>query len=1093
MSADVATFSSHEDLTLSPSPSSTDVTPLPSPRPHAHLPDEIPSSPMSGLDDVTHVLVEQVTYEPSRKRVDRDSLTSETDDSSKRQRTEEVITAVPLDTISVAAPGNEAAQSVPDTSASLQPTAEQQEQPRQDTVQHYVSADANATDAASSLASIEFTAAQPATTAHHQINAQPATTDNDHTTVPASASTASADTIPLSCAFSSPAVDELTTLVSADSSSSAHPAASASFTLLPSATDSADTVAAHATHDAYNGHSIAEYIATEAHSHAPPASAVDAPAAATAATAASAHDAVSGYTDAEALQSAYTPSYPMTASATSDGAIAAEQIQTAHSSSAQGLEQYETSYQQPVAVSAAIDEQPSVAPSIYSAEYDSLSSPSPAGEQYQSERPFSSYPSSTSTLIDSEDEPDDESLLTTTEGDEEDEDEEDGYVARRRKRKSQSSRKSRSILCPACSSQHANEVDMYGHLAAAHNQHVCPNCQAAHTTADELKAHLNEHSRSRQHVCAFCGEGFTQSGHCKEHERIHTGEKPFVCPVPGCERGFSRNSYLKQHARIHTGEKRFVCSVDACGKGFRQSSTLKSHMRIHTGEKPYSCPLCPKMFRHGNTRKAHLVTEHPQSVAENPALLQLDDNCSVGSRTESSGDVSVPVAVEPAPVPAPAAAAPVVVVPQQVVTPQKPAAPAKTPNKRKTPARREPRSNAKGRRGDAMAQLTAAANGSSASSGGGSHPPHHNHSVLPDLMHPLPQHFPFPPFDMSKFEPPKPHDHSAPHSFPFSLPSLRLKTERMDGTTQPPRAHLPHFPFPFVPFPNTSGGTAFASPAIGSNGALPFPPIPLLPPPHLLPADHPLLALVARHGMPPADLPAHFFRLPPSRHAMRAAMNGASEAEVASEVRAEVDAEVEAATAAAVAGGVGASVSSLFTPAASFLSLQSSALGHMPTLSSGLFPTHVPSSPYPFHLPSPFIPSSSLLSAPSHLSSPTMLPAASMSASPPSLGLSLSGHFSSPSLLPSLMHSPSVPGLGMGGPLSVSLTDSPPFSTRLPPLHRGGRGGSGEVNGSRQGKTEAADVKVKVEGSDGESEEEGSELLEGIRRSKSIFQPLPSS
>ena len=235
-----------------------------------------------------------------------------------------------------------------------------------------------------------------------------------------------------------------------------------------------------------------------------------------------------------------------------------------------------------------------------------------------------------------------------------------------------------------------------------------------------------------------------------------------------------------------------------------------------------------------------------------------------------------------------------------------------------------------------MAQLTAAANGSTASSGGGSHPPHHNHSVLPDLLHPLPQHFPFPPFDMSKFEAPK-LDVPVSHSFPFSLPSQQVKTEAGDGSILPPRAHLPHFPFPFVPFPNTSGGTAFASPAVGSNGALPFPPIPLLPPPHLLPADHPLIAIVARHGMPPPDLPAHFFRLPPSRRAMRAAMNGASEAEVANEVRAEVDAEVEAATAAATATGVGSSsVSNLFTPAASFLSLQSSAVGHTPALSSSM-------------------------------------------------------------------------------------------------------------------------------------------------------------
>ena len=1123
MSADVVAFSqSHEDLTLSPSPSSTDVSPVPSPHQSfrlsgngsVHLPDEIPSSPLSGLDDAADVILATVTYEQSRKRTEHNGTLVSGAESNKRRRTEATTAATSAPAIDrrtaaehlSAANGHAATDAVTashsttttDPSYLNQPVSHDRQLALQavtaatdQLAQHGAASDhlTTTTDAASSLASIESTTAGP---------------NHIHTNGSAQATySLPADTHTVLDVSTPPASDALHSLEGTDASSVAIVATDTLSTAAPISSDHASAAVTDAGENATT--SLPMYDPSTTVRTATESQDAD-------------QSATNGFTTVGVAHSSYSApisahdSTPTDHPAALPDSATADQTRISPASNTNGTahhsdEQSTDDSNQPattVSTSAFVGEQSSTR-SLPSPSPDTASTSSAstsltvddsvtgiasttvpaldASEEYQTpQKPAAIV--HTSTTIDSEDEPEDEALLTTSEGDEDDMDDDDGYpISRRRKRKSQSSRKSRSILCPVCSSQHANEVDMYGHLASHHNQHTCPNCQAAYTDADSLKVHLIEHSRGRLHVCAFCGEGFTQSGHCKEHERIHTGEKPFICPVAGCQRGFSRNSYLKQHARIHTGEKRFVC--DLCDKGFRQSSTLKSHKRIHTGEKPYSCPLCTKSFRHGNTRKAHMLSEHGQIVAKDPSLLGLDDDASVGSvtRSESNGDVATTVAP--------------VVVPQPVVTPQKPAAPVKTPSKRKTPARtREPRSNAKSRRGDAMAQLTAAANGSTASSGGGSHPPHHNHSVLPDLLHPLPQHFPFPPFDMSKFEPPRP-DMPATHSFPFSIASSQVKTEAGDGSIQPPRAHLPHFPFPFVPFPNTSGGTSFAAPSVGSNGALPFPPIPLLPPPHLLPADHPLLALVARHGMPPPDLPAHFFRLPPSRRAMRAAMNGASEAEVANEVRAEVDAEVEAATAAATATGVRAgSVSSLFTPAASFLSLQSAAVGLMPALSSSLsFASHAATmSPYPFNLPSPSIPSSSLLSA-AHLSSPTLLPTSSSSASPPSLGLSLLSHFGSPSLLPSLMHSPTVPGLGLGGPLGV-MTDSPPFSTRLPPLHRGVRGGSGEasgLNGTRRVKVEAAEVEAEAESSDDESDEEESELEEGERRSKSIFQPTLST
>uniref|UniRef100_A0AAG5DC41 Protein hunchback n=1 Tax=Anopheles atroparvus TaxID=41427 RepID=A0AAG5DC41_ANOAO len=132
-------------------------------------------------------------------------------------------------------------------------------------------------------------------------------------------------------------------------------------------------------------------------------------------------------------------------------------------------------------------------------------------------------------------------------------------------------------------------------------EHKCHICSKLHKSSDDLRVHLNQHSKDRPNQCEFCSKVFPRSSHLIIHRRRHTGERPFKCKY--CDKAFVDSRALSVHTRLHTGE-RVKCEI--CEKTFASSSGLIVHRRIHTGIHPYKCDYCEKSFAQSTALKYHL-------------------------------------------------------------------------------------------------------------------------------------------------------------------------------------------------------------------------------------------------------------------------------------------------------------------------------------------------------------------------------------------------------------------------------------------------------------------------------------------------------
>ncbi|XP_011179001.1 zinc finger protein 14 [Zeugodacus cucurbitae] len=145
--------------------------------------------------------------------------------------------------------------------------------------------------------------------------------------------------------------------------------------------------------------------------------------------------------------------------------------------------------------------------------------------------------------------------------------------------------------------------------------YICTYCGMKKTTQNELRAHINYHTKEKQWPCPKCPSVFNSSGNLGMHDRIvHKGIRPFTCRF--CDLSFGKQDTLKHHEMRHTGEKPHGCEL--CGKRFIQIVALRAHMKTHN---------------RGLTRKPIVssVAEQPFETIEESAIEVVDSDLELPS------------------------------------------------------------------------------------------------------------------------------------------------------------------------------------------------------------------------------------------------------------------------------------------------------------------------------------------------------------------------------------------------------------------------------------------------------------------------------
>ena len=128
-----------------------------------------------------------------------------------------------------------------------------------------------------------------------------------------------------------------------------------------------------------------------------------------------------------------------------------------------------------------------------------------------------------------------------------------------------------------------------------HDDHVCPECNFAFSTSENLEIHLkNVHPKLEL---------------INDRESIKKRKnKKFMCPHCLCTSAKLRN--IKQHIiSVHEKIKKHVC--EECGYAALQKGDLKKHIEVvHMNLKSYVCEECGYTSRYLNALKVHVKIVH---------------------------------------------------------------------------------------------------------------------------------------------------------------------------------------------------------------------------------------------------------------------------------------------------------------------------------------------------------------------------------------------------------------------------------------------------------------------------------------------------
>ncbi|PBP26887.1 C2H2 transcription factor [Diplocarpon rosae] len=76
-----------------------------------------------------------------------------------------------------------------------------------------------------------------------------------------------------------------------------------------------------------------------------------------------------------------------------------------------------------------------------------------------------------------------------------------------------------------------------------------------------------------------CDKTFTTSGHASRHSKIHTAEKGVVCTWPGCQKKFTRGDNMKQHLETHTKDRARAAAAHKPAAAAARTLTMPAGVR----------------------------------------------------------------------------------------------------------------------------------------------------------------------------------------------------------------------------------------------------------------------------------------------------------------------------------------------------------------------------------------------------------------------------------------------------------------------------------------------------------------------------------
>ena len=198
--------------------------------------------------------------------------------------------------------------------------------------------------------------------------------------------------------------------------------------------------------------------------------------------------------------------------------------------------------------------------------------------------------------------------------------------------------------CPDCNVGVPSNSTLERHRIFNHDVvKKCQECEAAFSTADELRFHERSHSYNKyvkqkyscevcgieihskyslkyhilsmhtpkeeleSHICDICGKGFPLKGKLVLHEKNVHGAKNLTCTFEGCSKAFNIKAKLQDHLnRAHLNIRPHECKI--CGANFAILALMKKHTLIHSDERTCICPFCNKGFKQRATLYRHKKT-----------------------------------------------------------------------------------------------------------------------------------------------------------------------------------------------------------------------------------------------------------------------------------------------------------------------------------------------------------------------------------------------------------------------------------------------------------------------------------------------------